>query len=77
MVNIGLRDLILQVISSWQVIAATVVILIYIFLVNYVARTKRITRLQNRLKMKKPKKEKNVAAPPEETADDSELGLEE
>ena len=32
------RSLILQVLTSWQVIAVTVVVIFYIFIVRYVAR---------------------------------------
>jgi hypothetical protein len=72
--NGGLRDLIFQVITSWQVIAVTLVILFYISLVNYVTRNRSVRR---RAAASKPKKEKvKKAKAPEEAVDDSELGLE-
>jgi hypothetical protein len=71
--NDGIKDLIIQVISSWQVIVVTLIILIYISLVNYVTRTKRRKRnvVKNKVKKAKP------AAAPKDEADTSELGLEE
>ena len=38
MFNEELRNLLIQVLTSWQVLAVTVVLVLYIFLVNYVAR---------------------------------------
>ena len=76
MANDGLRDLIMQVIGSWQVIAVTLIILIYISLVNYVCRAKRRKRASAAVK-KKEKKAKSAAAPKDDAADDSALGLEE
>lgn len=38
MFNGEIRSLLVQVISSWQVLAVTVVLVIYFSLVNYVAR---------------------------------------
>ena len=74
-----LTALLLQVIKSWQVIAISVALVLYMFLVNYVARTYRRPRSVSKSKPqrakikieKKPKKEK----PAESTND--ELGLEE
>jgi flagellar biosynthesis/type III secretory pathway M-ring protein FliF/YscJ len=76
--------LLIRIISSWQVIAVTVVFILYVFLVSYVARLYRhpraISMFSSRPKSKKAK------APPtapeggegeaEKTTDD-ELGLEE
>ena len=73
MANDGIRDLIIQVISSWQVIAVTLMILIYISLVNYVCRTKRRKRASP--VVKKEKKAKPAPAPKEEAVDTSDLGL--
>ena len=72
--NGGLRDLIFQVISSWQVIVATVVVVIFLFLVNYVSQTH-----YSRSPRPKPVKvkAKDKTADTEEVTDDSELGLEE
>ena len=75
--NGDFKDLIIQVISSWQVIVVTVVILLYMFLVNYVGsmrRRRRFSPLPGPMKrMKKNEKPQDT----EEVVDDSELGLEE
>jgi len=76
MTNDEIRDLIIQVISSWQVIAITLIILIYISLVNYVCRAKRRKRASAAVK-KKEKKAKPAAAPKGDAVDDSALGMEE
>jgi len=71
--------MLLQVISSWQVIAITVVLVIYISIVNYVARlSKRNPRgsgisLAPKVK-KKEKKAKTPAPPP--AAEELDLGEE-
>jgi len=72
-------DLALQVIRSWQVIVVTVAIVLYVFLVNYVAK------IYNRRKPRPPKPNKADTAAIPETAegeelaasDNDELGLEE
>jgi len=65
-----------EIIKSWQVIAITVVLVAYIFLVNYVARTYHRPHFASRLKPKKSK-----AAKPKEVSEDENsneaLGLEE
>ena len=74
-----LTALLLQVIKSWQVIAITVALVLYMFLVSHVARTYHRPRSVSKSKPKKakikierkPKKEKNT-----ENTDD-ELGLKE
>jgi hypothetical protein len=79
-----LRELILQVLTSWQVLAATVVVFFYFFLVNYVARFRRSRFTVFSSKPAKKKKEKQTASVSEdedagiaeETSND-ELGLEE
>ena len=38
MFNAEVRKLLIEVISSWQVWVVTVVLVLYVFLVNYVAR---------------------------------------
>jgi hypothetical protein len=66
-----LKSLLVQVISSWQVLVVTGALILYIFLVNYVGR------LYHRRKPAPPSKakaEKGAAAP--EPSDDD-LGLEE
>jgi hypothetical protein len=73
-----IRSLLVEVIASWQVLAVTVVLIFYIFLVNYVAR---IHHRSRRLSMPKIKKSASSKAPapsaPETVSDDDELGLEE
>ena len=73
--NGGLRDLIFKIISSWQVIVATVVIIIYVFFVNFVSQV-HYRRRQVKFKHKKAKAQ-GKATPEAEVTDDSELGLEE
>ncbi|MDR0583061.1 MAG: hypothetical protein LBG57_01745 [Treponema sp.] len=70
--------LLLQVVTSWQVIAVTLAVLIYMSLVSYVARTRHRPRSISR---NKPKKKEAAAGPEEVTGSGSdtneELGLEE
>jgi len=59
-----LRNLLFQVIKSWQVIAVTIAVVLYISLVNYAARAHHkpvsVSKLKPKKKEKKekPKKEK-------------------
>jgi hypothetical protein len=74
-----LKNLLLQVITSWQVIAATVVIILYLFLVSYVSKLYHTPRSSSRLSAK-PKKPQETAPTPEsseeeEETDDGDLGL--
>jgi flagellar biosynthesis/type III secretory pathway M-ring protein FliF/YscJ len=76
-------NLLIRIITSWQVIAVTVAFILYVFLVSYVARLYRRPRSISMFPAKpKFKKAKSPAASEEdgsetpETADD-ELGLEE
>jgi hypothetical protein len=61
-------DLYLHVLSSWEVIAASLFMMLFLPIVFYVASTK--TRRKNtpptRVKMPKPKKTKPAAKPAEE-----------
>jgi hypothetical protein len=59
MPSIELTDLLLQVITSWQVLAITGAIVVYLYLVTYVARTYHRPRIASR-KPKKVKKQKDV-----------------
>jgi hypothetical protein len=75
-------DLLLQVLKSWQVIAVTIAIILYMSLVSYVARTHHRPRASKAKAKTKTKKQKAAPAGPEEVAgsgDDvnNELGLEE
>lgn len=70
--------LLLQVVTSWQVIAVTFAVLIYMSLVSYVARTQRRPRSTAKNKSKK----KEAPAGPEEVTvsgsnTNEELGLKE
>ena len=73
--------MLLQVVGSWQVIAVTVALVLYMSLVSYTARSYHRPRSVSK---SKPKKKKSKAAPPaakpEESAggkEDDELGMEE
>ncbi|MDR1574662.1 MAG: hypothetical protein LBS37_01540 [Treponema sp.] len=73
--------LLLQVITSWQVIAVTAAVLIYMSLVSYVAHTHHRPRSISRNRPKKQKAAAAISGPEEVTgagADtNEELGLEE
>jgi hypothetical protein len=70
-----LKSILIQVITSWQVLAATGVLILYVFLVRYVAR---LYRRNRPLSFSSPKKEKTAGeeAGGVEPSDDD-LGLEE
>ena len=72
------RRMLLQVITSWQVIAVTVVLVIYISVVNYVARiynrSSRGPHVSLIPKGKKKAKKSEASAPP--ATDDLDLGEE-
>ena len=68
------RQLLVEVISSWQVLAVTFVLIIYFFLVNHVAR------VRQRRRPSVPRRAKAKVAPadiPPPPSDDDDLGLEE
>ena len=75
-----LTELLIQVIKSWQVIAVTVALVLYISLVKYVGRTHHRPSFVSKSKPQKSKKKAAAAAKsankesPPKTADD-ELGL--
>ncbi|MDR3145973.1 MAG: hypothetical protein LBU21_06825 [Treponema sp.] len=75
-----IRDMLIRVITSWQVIAASVVVILYFFLVSYVARLHHRRRRSPR-NINTPKSKKAAPAQeafPEGDADsNTELGLEE
>jgi len=79
MFNAEIRKLLVQVISSWQVLAVTGVLVLYIFLVNYVARL--YHRRNRAIVMPKIKKKKTGAAEEHDASlppsDSEELNLEE
>ena len=67
-----LRKLLAEVITSWQVLTVTGVLIIYVFIINYVAR---MHRRSPRISLPKVKqKTPEAPAPPSES---EELGLEE
>lgn len=73
MFSAEVRELLVQVISSWQVITVTIVLVIYIFLVNYVAKLNRPESSRKLFlpKAKKPAKPAKPVAPSE--SDDLDL----
>ena len=70
------RSMLLEVISSWQVIAVTVVLVIYISIVKSVARTRRTRRISASKPKKKIFKKRSAPSTPAKSKTD-ELGLEE
>jgi hypothetical protein len=73
-----IKELLIQVIGSWQVIAATVVVVLYFFLVSYVARLRHRRRTPRSVNPSKSKK--NAAPEPAHgggSDTNDELGLEE
>jgi hypothetical protein len=69
-------DLLIQVVSSWQVLAVTVVFILYVFLVSYVARLHRQPRV-SKSGFKKGKGKPSAGEPEEAGTTNEELGLEE
>jgi len=67
-----IRQMLIQVITSWQVLVATGVIVIYISIVNYVARLQHHS--SRKPLVRKPRRKKSEATP---TPEAEELGLEE
>ena len=76
MFNAEIRRLLAQVITSWQVLVVSGVIVVYIFLVNYVAKAYH-RRPRRPPASKKAKPEKPLAPAKSPKSDDDELGLEE
>jgi hypothetical protein len=78
MFSAELKDLILRVIKSWEVLTVTGVLILYMFLVSYVARIYHRPRLPGKAPKKKGKeKAAGGEADVEPAADDDDLGLEE
>jgi hypothetical protein len=71
-----LMELLIQVIKSWQVIAITAALVVYMFMVSYVSRTYHRPTFVSR---SKPQKSKKKAAPAAKTirkeSVNNELGL--
>ena len=73
-----IRKLLVQVISSWQVITVTIVLIIYVALVKYVAKV--YHSRPNRILIPKIKRKKKTAGETPDaqgTGDSEDLGLEE
>ena len=68
-----MRKLLFQVITSWQVIVVTVILVIYIFIVNHVANI--YSQSTRKMFPSKPKKQKQEEMPA--ASENDELGLEE
>ena len=62
----GLTELVLLVIKSWQVLAVTAALILYMYLVSFVSRTYHRPHFVSRSKPKK------VKAPPKEKAEKTE-----
>jgi hypothetical protein len=79
MFNAELRTLLVQVITSWQVLAVTVVIIIYFSLVSYVARIYLNKRPRSRqpFLFKRKKKDQPEKTGPAIVEEGDDLGLEE
>jgi len=81
MESLSLFEILKQVVTSWQVIVAVVVIAIYINLVSFVARKHRgPSKIKLSIRSKKPKQEKAAEPVVESSSTKSandELGLEE
>ncbi|MCL2231646.1 MAG: hypothetical protein FWB99_01040 [Treponema sp.] len=71
-----IRQLLVQVITSWQVLAATVVLVIYASLVSYVARMRDRPNRPSRIKRKGKITKPQFTSAPEIVSDDEDLGLE-
>ncbi|GHV75928.1 hypothetical protein AGMMS49942_07490 [Spirochaetia bacterium] len=66
-----LKEVIVQVLTSWQVLVVTIGIILYIFIVSYASQLYRTAR-PKAPKVAKPKKEKKADKVTEDTG---ELGL--
>ena len=72
-------ELVKKVLMSWQVLAVTVAIVIYFFIVSYTARPYHSPRPSKKPKVKAPKKKKSDDASAEgaDSSSSDELGIEE
>ena len=73
MFNAEIRQMLVEVIRSWQVIAVTIFIIFYILIINKVAKISTVSR-RRPPKKRRPKKDKTDVPTPSE---DDDLGLEE
>jgi len=69
MFPIELKELLPQVISSWQVLAITGILILYTWLVKYVARTYHRPHLSKSKPKRKVKAEPNVSSDNAESLD--------
>ncbi|MDR0473853.1 MAG: hypothetical protein LBH43_09330 [Treponema sp.] len=67
-----LKKLLIEVLSSWQVIGVTLALIFYFFILNKVITYRR----KDKPLSKTEKKKKAAAAPVPEPSDDDDLGLE-
>jgi hypothetical protein len=73
-----LRNLLFQVIKSWQVIAVSVALILYMSLVSYAARAHHKPASVSKTKPKKKKKPTETAKPdPKKPSEDVEITQEE
>jgi hypothetical protein len=77
MFNSEVRSILAEVIGSWQVIAVTIVIVIFLILINNVTRFRMRRPSQPKVVKVKNEATKKASSKKEEKTDDSELGLEE
>jgi len=70
MFSMELKELIPQVITSWQVWVTILVLVLFMYLVGYVARTYHRPRV-SKAKAKKKKDDKTAPAPAKEEAEES------
>jgi len=75
MFNAEIRKLLIEVISSWQVLTVTIILIIYVFIVNNVARIYHNPRRREKPFIPKAKPETTEA--PAGSAEQDELELEE
>jgi hypothetical protein len=71
-----LKVLLIQILTSWQVIVITVVVLLYMFLVNYVSQLTRKPRRPSGPKIRRVKKAAKGPVIVDDSEDDG-LGLDE
>ena len=75
------RELLFQVITSWQVIAITIALVMYMFLINYVSRSYNRPKRVSRSRPRKTKAAQRAKSGPSEVSDNADsneaLGLEE
>jgi hypothetical protein len=72
-----LRGLLIKIVTSWQVIVATVVVVLYFFLVFYVARLRYEIRSPAAPRSRRAKKAAAAPAAAEAALESDDLGIEE